>query len=268
VERPPTRAHRRRHSTHMLPKFQILDRECASIGRVFRPLVPKSDPFGLSYTRRSIGRTQRIFRLFENNNRGLAPSAFMRSLSARRLVSLLTAMLLVWVLSPLTAQPAMDSDNLERRIKAAFLYKFADFVEWPDSVFTSPAAPIVIGVMHDDALATELADATANRTVAGRRLLVRRIKESETAPNIHILFVGGSGNARLASLLAPFVTLPTLAVTESESGLPPGSVINFRTASGRVRFEIALDSAEKRGLRLSSRLLTVAQSVRTTGAQP
>jgi hypothetical protein len=101
------------------------------------------------------------------------------------------------------------------------------------------------------------------RTVNDRPVAVRRLKPGESLDGIHVLFVGKAENARLAQLAQTAQARSILTVTESEGALAQGIVINFVMVERRVRFEIALDSAEKSRLKLSSRLLAVAQQVRT-----
>ena len=156
---------------------------------------------------------------------------------------------------------AQDDATLERQIKAAHLYKFAGYVEWPDSAFASPNAPIFIGVLGDDSLAVDLAQIVSGRTIDSHPVQVRRIRAGESVAGLHVVFVGNSERGRLADLRATGGP-PLLVVTEHEGALDIGSVINFRIIAGRVRFEIAIDNAERRGLKLSSRLLTVAHFVR------
>ncbi|MEP7085421.1 MAG: YfiR family protein [Betaproteobacteria bacterium] len=173
-------------------------------------------------------------------------------------------------LSPLVAlaqaQVQEDSATLERRVKAAFLYKFAGYVEWPDGTFVAPDAPIIIGVAGDDALSAELAQVVNGRSIEGRPLAVKRVRDNEALAGVHILFVSNAERARLGPLARATPSQPLLIISESDGALEQGSAINFLLSGGRVRFEIALDNAEKRALRLSSRLLSVAHSVRTGGS--
>lgn len=180
-------------------------------------------------------------------------------------VSALAALppLVVLAQAPLQEDPAV----LERRVKAAFLYKFAGYVEWPEGTFAAPETPITIGVAGDDALSAELAQVVTGRNVEGRPLLVKRMRDHEALTGVHILFVSHAERSRLGPLVRAAPSEPLLIISESDGALNQGSAINFVVNGGKVRFEIALDNAEKRSLRLSSRLLTVAQSVRT-GAAP
>lgn len=149
----------------------------------------------------------------------------------------------------------------ESGVKAAFLYKFANYIEWPANAFTSPTAPLVIGVLGADDIAAELDRIVPGRNVNGHPVNVRRLKSGEGAAGVHILFVGkeqGGGAATVRTAREQ----GALTVTESERGLETtGSAINFVTAGERVAFEVSLDSAEKSGHRISSRMLAVAKRV-------
>ena len=161
-------------------------------------------------------------------------------------------------LAPAWAQGG-SSQALERRVKAAFLYKFLGYADFPAAAFADSAAPVTIGVVGSDEMAAELARVVAGRQVRGRPIVVRTLREGDPG-QVHLLFVAGSDSARSARVLraAPTALLP---VTECELGLQSGSVINFRIIEERVRFDVSLDSAERNNVKLSSRLLTVANRV-------
>lgn len=163
-----------------------------------------------------------------------------------------------------TARAAEDAGILEHRVKAAFLYKFAGYVEWPETVFARPETPVTIAVMGAEPLAAELVQAVTGRTVNDRTVTVKRLRAGDSLAGVHVLFIGRTENARLNQLAQTAQPRSILTVTESEGALEQGSVINFIVADRRVRFEISLESAEKSGLKLSSRLLAVAQQVTGT----
>ena len=158
---------------------------------------------------------------------------------------------------------AEDPTTLEQRVKAAFLYQFASYVEWPAPSFAQPDTPLTIGVLGAETLAVELKQLVAGRAVGGHPVAVKEVKPGESLAGLHILFIGGAENGRLGQISQPGKQRPMLTVTETEGSLSRGSMINFVIVDRRVRFEVGLDSAEKSGLRLSSRLLAVAQQVRT-----
>lgn len=168
---------------------------------------------------------------------------------------------------PVAALAQGDAATLERRVKAAFLYKFVGYIAWPETALAQHDTPVVIAVMGDDALAAELAEVVNGRTMDGRPLAVRRLRDGEPLAGIHVLFLARKENARLPALARASSGLPLVLVSEAEGALDQGSTINFVVTDGRVKFDIAPDAAEKRGVKLSSRLLTVAQRVRPANVQ-
>ncbi len=148
----------------------------------------------------------------------------------------------------------------ESAVKAAFLYRFAGFVDWPAGTFQRPDQPLVIGVSGDDEVAADLEQILGERFIDGRPVVARRLAEGAPVSGIHILFLGNRRESRLRELIAT-ATGPVLVVTAVPNALALGSVINFSGEAGRVRFSASLASAEARNLKLSARLLEVAQIV-------
>jgi len=157
--------------------------------------------------------------------------------------------------------PALAQDRAaEVQIKAAFLYKFGEFVQWPPAALARDA-PFAIGVMGADDVAAALEQVVAARTVQGRPVVVRRLRRGEPLTGLHVLFIGREDSARLAETLAAAKGQPLLTVTESDNAIAHGSVINFVAEDQKVRFDIALPPAERGQLKISSRLLAVARKV-------
>jgi hypothetical protein len=185
--------------------------------------------------------------------------------------SLPRGVLLLWravllcaaALAASSAGAAEEAPLLEQRVKAAFLYQFASYVEWPRQAFAQADTPVTIAVMSAETLAAELEQLVTGRTVGGRPVAVKQVRPGDSLAGVHILFIGGAESARLAQIAQAPKPRPMLTVTESDGALSQGSMINFVIVDRRVRFEVGLDSAEKHGLRLSSRLLAVAQQVKT-----
>jgi len=150
----------------------------------------------------------------------------------------------------------------ERRVKAAFIFKFAGFVEWPETAFPQPFTAVTIAVIGDDELAAELSAITAGRAVEGRPLTILKTRSLEAVADAHMVFVGRAEIARLPQLAKLARARPVLILTDAPNALAQGSMINFILVERRVKFEIHLEEAERHGLKLSSRLLAVAQSVR------
>jgi hypothetical protein len=148
----------------------------------------------------------------------------------------------------------------ERSVKAAFLYKFASYVEWPNSA-SAGDAPILIGVLGGGDFARELAEITAGRSVSNRPIRILRLDRNESANGLDILFIGDEMREELPRVLDATRQRPILTVTESAGAIAEGSVINFTVDAERVRFEVSLHAAELGQLRLNARLLAVAQAV-------
>jgi hypothetical protein len=181
-------------------------------------------------------------------------STWLRTFDAMR--RWLALLLLVACVGPLQAAPSPS----EAAVKAAFLYRFAEFVDWPPAAFTRPDQPLVIGVSGNEDVAAELEQLVAGRTIGTRQVIARRVTDAASTAGVHILFLGTRREGRLREEVET-VGGPVLVVTEQPGGLRAGSVLNFSTEAGRVRFSASLASAEARNLRLSSRLLAVAQAV-------
>lgn len=154
--------------------------------------------------------------------------------------------------------PAAADVGSERGIKAAFVSKFIGYVEFPGR---AAAAPLVIGVAGADDIAAELARIVGNRGINGRPVSVRVISPADRLDSVDVLFVGLGMSDRAERLLRSAAAEGILTITEFDRALRQGSVINFRIVDERVRFEVSLAAADKAGLKLSSRLLSVAYYV-------
>ncbi|HKO66252.1 MAG TPA: YfiR family protein [Burkholderiaceae bacterium] len=164
---------------------------------------------------------------------------------------------------PSVAQASGEAQTNERSVMAAYIYRLITYVEWPVSAFPSPEAPIVIGVVNADDIAAELEQVVQGRTAQGRRLQVRRVAPGEASIGVNVLFIG-EGVPRVLQAAKTLAERSVLTITGVERGMDYGSVINFVNIDGRVRFEVNVVAAEKSGLRLSSRLLTVATRVKAS----
>jgi hypothetical protein len=173
----------------------------------------------------------------------------------------IAAALLCAVLSTGAAQADVTGAVDENSVKAAFLYKFGSYVEWPAGAFAAADSPLAFGVVGDAALAAELSRVVAGRVIDGRPIVVRDLHGDDPLHDVHVLFVAGDSRAEVDDLLATLRDVPALVVTQTARALPSGSVINFVIVDDRVRFDVALAAAERRHLKISSLLLRVARRV-------
>jgi hypothetical protein len=162
----------------------------------------------------------------------------------------------------LVAQTSVVGKMLtEEQVKAASLYRFLGYVEWPRTAFPRADSPYVISVINADEIADELLRLTAGRSLDNRPVTVRRLRADQPVTETHVLFIGRGEHSQLRQLLRQVQGQPILVVTEWEGALSQGSMINFRLVEDRVRFEIALEPVGKAGLQINSRMLSVALSV-------
>ncbi|MDB5907315.1 MAG: hypothetical protein JWP34_1429 [Massilia sp.] len=174
-------------------------------------------------------------------------------------------LLALFDLTAVGAQSGADGAHLERNVKAAFLYKFLGYVEYPESALPNTGEPLVIGVLGDDEVAEELRRISTGRSMNGRAVVVRKLRANDAPGKLHLLFIGDGDAADIDKALAAVRQAPVLTVTETSRNLRQDSVINFRVVDERVRFEVSLDAAERNNLKLSSRLLAVAYKVQRNG---
>ena len=174
--------------------------------------------------------------------------------SGRRLAAFL--LLLAGLARDAAAQPAGTS---EHAVKAAFLYNFAKFVEWPEGAFRSPGEPMTFCVLGEGPFGDELERAVAGKTVAGRPVAVLRMSQLAGLGECRILFVGASERPRFDQILAAVGERAVLTVGEDDAFVRAGGIIGFVVRQSRVRFRIERDPAIRAGLRLSSRLLELAE---------
>jgi hypothetical protein len=151
----------------------------------------------------------------------------------------------------------------EALVKAAFLHKFFDFVEWPDGTFARPDTPVRIGVVGDEEILQDLQELAKDRVRDGRPVTPVRVMPGEALAGFHILYVKSS-STQMAGVLAA-APEGVLTVADAESAHPKGSVMSFFVEEGRVRFGVSLDAAARQRLRLSSRLLSVARKIQGSG---
>ncbi|HTQ36085.1 MAG TPA: YfiR family protein [Steroidobacteraceae bacterium] len=148
----------------------------------------------------------------------------------------------------------------EDAVKAAFVYRFAAYVKWPED--SLPPDRFTIAVLGAGDVAANLHALTSGRTLLGRPVQVRQVASIHQADDAQILFVGNDRHTNLHALRSALAGRATLVVSDAEDGLNWGSAINLLLVEHRVRFEISVPAAEQAGLKISSDLLTLAVEVR------
>ena len=173
-------------------------------------------------------------------------------------------MLLLASVMAFGALPGLPTQNPppgEYDVKAAFLYNFAKFVEWPDSAFSNSESPLIIGVLGEDPFGEVLDRIVAGKLVQGRPLRIRRWKRIEDSSDCHILFVGESERHSLPDIRRRLQSVPVLTVGDWNGFTAGGGMVQFHLRQNRVLFEINDRDAKEAGLKISSRLLVLALRV-------
>ncbi len=157
---------------------------------------------------------------------------------------------------------AIAQNYKEAEVKAAFLYHFTGYVEWPASAFASNASPFVIGVLGKSDVFPSLQNVVRGKNWNGRSFAVRHVDTAKEMRECHVLFVASTEAKRLPQILEVLDDAPVLIVGESEGFAQRGGMVNFFMEQNRVRFEINPDAATRVRLTISSKLLNLAKVVR------
>jgi YfiR/HmsC-like len=180
-----------------------------------------------------------------------------------RLTNLVLAcVIFVWcMISDSQSLYAQMKSATEYQVKAAFLYNFAKFVDWPPSAFSDAKQPLDICVYGHDPFGTALEDALLGKTIGERRVSLGRPTQFQDLVGCHVVFVSASAHESPADLANRLKGRPVLLVGESEGFAASGGVIQFTIEDNRVHFVINPDAADRAGLKISSKLLALAKIV-------
>lgn len=199
------------------------------------------------------------FRRFPSGTSSAGPPL---TLSARTLHIGSVLLCLLWLLLGAHRAPAQESGASEYQVKAAFLYKFTRFVDWPSSAFSSGNSPFVIGVLGRDPFGSTLDRTLEGKSVGEHPIVVRRYKTLDDMQTCHILFISESENDRVAKTVARLGRSPILVVGDMPRFVQRGGAVNFVIEDSKVHFEINPDAADRAGLSISSKMLSLARIVR------
>jgi len=150
----------------------------------------------------------------------------------------------------------------EYLVKAAFLYNFARFVEWPAGAFADDRTPVTLGILGKDPFG-EIIESIRGKTVRDRELVIRRFVSMEEMEECHILFISQSEHKRLARIFVKLKDWSVLTVGDMEKFAHRGGIINLIIVEGKVRLEVNVDVAKRSGLEISSNLLKLARIVKS-----
>jgi hypothetical protein len=182
-----------------------------------------------------------------------------RHLIGRALFGHVLAMLAV---TPLAASATAPADRAsESAVRAALVYNFAKFTEWPPNRI-APGELLTLCVADDSSMADELEELVANRTVGQRGLMVRRVRLDQSLLTCHLLYAHGLDAKRTARLLELVGSAPILTLSDYDEFARIGGIANFFVDGGRIRFAINVAAVQRARLQVSSKLLVLAKVVK------
>jgi hypothetical protein len=179
--------------------------------------------------------------------------------SLRRVLAAAASTLLAWNVA--TADPTITPAAL----KAAFLVNFGRFVEWPAGA--AKTGPLVICVFGDDAIAGALDDTVKGHTIGGRDVVVSRVT-AESLRGCHVLYLTGLDPKRSQQIVAGLMSTPVLTVSDRDEFAQSGGIVGLFVEEGKMRFAINVEAAQRAGLHISSRLLSLAKIVKDEQVHP
>ncbi len=157
--------------------------------------------------------------------------------------------------------------NRENTLKALFLYNFGSYVEWPAGVFASENEPFEIGVFGQTPVEPVLREIAANKKINGRRIVIRRFASIEALRPCPIVFISDDVDSTTQEIaLQSLAGDHVLVVGESAGFAQRGGVVNFVVESNKLRFQINVGAARRRGLKISAKLLSLARIVGAASA--
>lgn len=159
----------------------------------------------------------------------------------------------------LVAAPARGMDD--NTAKADIVWNIAKFVTWPAAAMGPTSSPLVVTIVGEDDLAIALASQLSTRSVNGRSVFVRFARRAQDVRGSHVVYVASSEAAHIDAVLAELRGKPALTVADASGFVQRGGMVNFTQEAGRTRFQIHVGHAEAVGLKVSSRLLSLAQVV-------
>jgi hypothetical protein len=179
---------------------------------------------------------------------------------ALRYAASLTILLCVVFACSREGRGAQSTDE-EYRVKAAFIFHFAQLVDWPPKTSTDATNSLFLCTLGDDPFQGALESTVAGKAVGDRILRIRHLKQADDVQACQVLFLGKAQSKRIPMVLANLHNAPILTVGESPGFLDAGGMICFVLEDNNVRFEINLDAAASAKLKIGSRLLILAQTV-------
>jgi hypothetical protein len=193
----------------------------------------------------------------------IAPTA--RSLCTRRSYRNVAAVAALTLLFGTVRAAAQETGPTEYQVKAAFLFNFAKFIEWPPSSFASPEAPFSICILGVDPFGPVIDETLRGQTLGGRAVTIERVRAAAQLRQCQVAFISASEKVHLQVIFQAIRGASVLLVGESPGFAAAGGTIQFQVQDNHIRFAINPVAAQRAGLRVSSKLLSLVTIVRNAG---
>ena len=151
-----------------------------------------------------------------------------------------------------------DKQLTESKLKAAFLFNFAKFVEWPPTAFADANSPLTIGILGDNPFGGDLEAIIRDKTINNRTIAIKLMRSLAEATNCQVLFISPSAKSKISEMISGLGSASVLTVGETDRFAESGGMINFVKEGNKIRFEINEVAAKRAGLKISSKLLSLA----------
>lgn len=172
---------------------------------------------------------------------------------------LLAFMAVLWPAPQIRAQSSIER---EYEIKAAYLFNFLNYIDWPAESLPPAGGALTIGILGESPFGTALGPLNG-KSIKGRTLTVKQLTSAKDAAQCQIVFICPSEKARLPEVLGQLKDSRILTVSEISGFAEQGGIINFFSERNKVRFQINLEAARRIQLNISSELLKLAKLVKT-----
>lgn len=207
---------------------------------------------------------ERVWKLQRGLRFPLAKLKLIRAMAHSSNLTQQSVIFIVWVtLIPGAFNPAQAGAGTEEySLKAAFLFKFGFYVEWPYTAFSSPYSPINLCIAGNNPFGDAIVSVLAKESISGRTVSVHRLRTVNRNSSCHILYTGASSEQSSEQMLEAVRGKNVLTISDESSTPSQAGIINFVVEDDRVRFEIDNEAAAQNGLVISSKLLSLALNVK------
>jgi len=164
-----------------------------------------------------------------------------------------------FVLAPFTFSKEKNFKNIPRptQIKAAYLFKFIKYISWPKGIETDSSKPLIIGVVSPGPMYKALLP-IHGKEINGKKIIVKEYKKYSDVKYCHILFFNETKRGLNKNIVKELSKIGTLTIGEEKNFIQNGGILNFLKVGKKIRFEINIQSSDKAGLKISSKLLMLS----------